>query len=97
VSSGGIDLMDRGIMESGHRWTMGWAALWNCTTKSFVVQQPPGSANWAIGCVGKQEHFARPGGKIVPPQEVIDSENQRSHQKALIWNSCATDLAMKPY
>ncbi len=46
--------MNRGAMGSGHGWTMGWGVVWNSTAKSFVVQMPPGSANWAIGNRGEQ-------------------------------------------
>jgi hypothetical protein len=54
VSEGGIDLMNRGTMGSGHGWTMGWAVAWNNTAKSFLIQMPPGSANWGIGNRGEQ-------------------------------------------
>lgn len=57
---GGIDLMNRGIMGSGHGWTIGWSVAWNCAAKSFVIQMPPGSANWAIGCRGARVLQARP-------------------------------------
>jgi hypothetical protein len=46
---GGIDLMNRGTMGSGHGWPIGWSVLWNNIAGDFVVQQPPGSANWSIG------------------------------------------------
>jgi len=51
---GGIDLMNRGTMGSGHGWTMGWAVAWNNVAKSFLIQMPPGSANWGIGNRGEQ-------------------------------------------
>jgi hypothetical protein len=54
VPEGGIDLMNRGAMGSGHGWTMGWGVVWNSTAKSFVIQMPPGAANWAIGNRGEQ-------------------------------------------
>ena len=54
VPEGGIDLMNRGAMGSGHGWTMGWGVVWNNIAKSFVIQMPPGSANWAIGNRGEQ-------------------------------------------
>jgi hypothetical protein len=54
VPEGGIDLMNRGAMGSGHGWTMGWGVAWNNIAKSYVVQMPPGSANWAIGNRGEQ-------------------------------------------
>ena len=52
VPEGGIDLMNRGEMGSGHGWTSGWSVAWNCTAKTFIIQQPPGALNWAIGCCG---------------------------------------------
>jgi len=61
VPESGIDLMDRGIMGSGHGWTIGWSVVWNCTAKTFLVQQPPGSMNWAIGCKGAEETGTQPG------------------------------------
>ena len=63
VPKSGIDFMNRGEMGSGHGWTIGWSVAWNCTARSFVIQQPPGSMNWAIGCVGKLEQAAMPFGK----------------------------------
>src|SRR6185312_2355187 len=51
---------NRGAMGSGHGWGMGWAVAWNCVAKSYVVQQPPGACNWAIGCIGKRELISRP-------------------------------------
>jgi hypothetical protein len=49
---GGIDFCDRGVAGSGHGWTMGWAVAWNCVAANYVIQQPPGAANWAVGCIG---------------------------------------------
>jgi hypothetical protein len=54
VPEGGIDLMNRGEMGSGHGWTMGWGVAWNNVAKSYLIQMPPGSANWAIGNRGEQ-------------------------------------------
>jgi hypothetical protein len=54
VPEGGIDLMNRGAMGSGHGWTMGWGVAWNNIAKSYLIQTPPGSANWAIGNRGEQ-------------------------------------------
>jgi hypothetical protein len=60
VSGGGIDLMNRGDMGSGHGWAIGWAVSWNNKAGSFVVQQPPGSENWSIGDRGAQEQQPMP-------------------------------------
>ncbi|HTW94496.1 MAG TPA: discoidin domain-containing protein [Tepidisphaeraceae bacterium] len=49
---GGIDFMNRGVAGSGHGWTMGWAVAWNCIAQTYTIENPPGAANWAIGCIG---------------------------------------------
>jgi hypothetical protein len=81
VPEGGIDLMNRGEMGSGHGWTMGWGVAWNNTAKSYVIQSPPGSANWGIGNKGEQltEKMPTfdPGQPVVmPPQGIIDSQEK---------------------
>ena len=55
VPDGGIDLMNRGEMGSGHGWTMGWGVVWNSSAESFVIQNPPGAANWSIGNSGQEQ------------------------------------------
>jgi len=73
---GGIDLMNRGIMGSGHGWTMGWGVVWNCIAKSYLIQQPPGAMNWAIGCKGSPLSESMPGGNGEKlPNGVFDSPN----------------------
>lgn len=75
LKTSSIDLMNRGIYGSGHGWTIGWSVAWNCTAKTFLIQQPPGSINWSIGCRGEQIKAPMPGGdeKTMMPQGVIDS------------------------
>jgi hypothetical protein len=60
VPGGGIDLMNRGEMGSGHGWPIGWSVLWNNTAASFVVQSPPGAANWSIGDRGQHNTAPMP-------------------------------------
>ncbi len=62
VPNGGMDFRNRGSMGSGHGWTMGWGVAWNCDAKDFVIQNPPGAANWMIGCIGKSKPMPRPFG-----------------------------------
>jgi hypothetical protein len=77
VPEGGIDLMDRGIMGSGHGWTIGWSVAWNCTAKTFLIQQPPGAMNWAVGCRGRRTTAAEPGRKSPTlPDGTYDSPDQ---------------------
>jgi hypothetical protein len=81
VPEGGIDLMNRGEMGSGHGWTMGWGVAWNNVAKSYVIQMPPGSANWGIGNRGEQALDKMPTfdpGPVLPmlPQGIIDSQEK---------------------
>ena len=74
VPDGGIDFMNRGVMGSGHGWTIGWAVAWNCTAKRFINQQPPGSYNWMIGCAGDREKGAVPFSKFpLLPEGIYDA------------------------
>jgi hypothetical protein len=70
--------MNRGVMGSGHGWAIGWAVAWNCQAKGFLVQQPPGSMNWAIGCKGAETSKAMPGGDkaAILPNGIYDSPNR---------------------
>jgi len=80
----GIDLMNRGIMGSGHGWTMGWGVLWNCTAKTFVVQEPPGTENWEIGCVGTPQLQARPFDQQPKlPPGIVESTHHRVTPRSL--------------
>jgi hypothetical protein len=84
VNDGGINLMNRGEMGSGHGWTSGWSVAWNCVAKSFIIQQPPGTVNWAIGCTGKQDLAPMPFGKgPMLPQGIIDSNDRPVEPKSL--------------
>jgi hypothetical protein len=76
---GGIDLMNRGAMGSGHGWTMGWGVVWNSVAKSFLIQMPPGSANWGIGNRGEEALGKMPTFDVGPelpilPRGVIESQ-----------------------
>ena len=81
VREGGIDLMNRGEMGSGHGWTMGWGVAWNNVAKSYVIQMPPGSANWGVGNRGTQNLEKMPTfdpgqPMVMPPQGIIDSQDK---------------------
>lgn len=78
-TSGGINFYNRGSYGSGHGWTIGWGVAWNTTVGTTaniatdIFQQPPGSQNWCIGCIGTQGKQAAPGGTTVLTQGAIDS------------------------
>ena len=77
VPDGGIDLMNRGMMGSGHGWAIGWSVIWNSNAKSFATNTPPGAANWSIGNRGEELNPDQPafdGAKPVPlHQGIVDS------------------------
>jgi len=54
VPQGGIDMMNRGEMGSGHGWTMAWGVVWNSSAATLTIQNPPGAANWSIGTSGDE-------------------------------------------
>ena len=70
---GDINLLDRGSDGTGQGWAIGWGVVWNSTANQFTIQQPPGSENWCIGCVGTQVKTAAPGGSTALPQGAMDS------------------------
>jgi hypothetical protein len=48
-----IRVQDRQWAGSGHGWAGAQQVLWNCTSKTLVLQQPPTGQNYAIGCAGQ--------------------------------------------
>jgi hypothetical protein len=93
VPDGGIDFMNRGIMGSGHGWTIGWAVAWNSSAKSFLNQLPPGAANWVIGGKGLQQKRAIPG-QTSPdlPEGIYDSYQQQVTPQSLYLTQLAERL-----
>ncbi len=70
----GIAYSNRGILGSGQGWDAGWSVAWNTTSTYFLVQQPPGSNNFCIGCIGTILTQARPGTTApLLPNGVYDS------------------------
>lgn len=69
VPGGGIDMMNRGEMGSGHGWPIGWSVVWNSTARSFAMNTPPGSMIWSIGNRGEQ---------IDPPFPLFDGGPPRA-------------------
>jgi hypothetical protein len=57
---GSFEFRNRGSMGSGHGWSMGWGVAWNCSAPEYIIQNPPGAANWLIGSVGTSRHSPRP-------------------------------------
>jgi hypothetical protein len=84
VPGGGIDFMNRGSMGSGHGWAIGWSVAWNCSARTFLNQQPPGAANWVIGCWGEQQKKAIPfNTEPYLPEGIYDSHGTPVNPKSL--------------
>jgi hypothetical protein len=74
---GSIDLLNRGILGSGHGWTIGFGVVWNSVAQSLTIQRPPGAQNWAIGSSGDLEEASQPGGGKAPmPSGIIDAHGK---------------------
>lgn len=70
----GVAYSNRGFFGSGHGWDAGWSVAWNVTTTYFLIQAPPGTNNWCIGCVGTALSEAAPGGDgTIQPNGIYDS------------------------
>jgi hypothetical protein len=88
VPGGGIDLMNRGEMGSGHGWPIGWSVVWNSSAQRFAMNQPPGSYIWSIGNRGEQTNPAFPifdGGppRAPLPPATVDSPNHPVQPRSL--------------
>jgi hypothetical protein len=71
--TGGIDLQNRGTAGSGQGWAIGFGVLWNSTTNNMLIEQPPGSQNWAIGSSGTLDSGTT--GAIDSPGVAVDPQS----------------------
>jgi hypothetical protein len=88
VPGGGIDLMNRGEMGSGHGWPVGWSVVWNSSAQRLGMNQPPGSYIWSIGNRGEETDPAFPvfdaGPKRAPlPPATVDSSGKPVQPRSL--------------
>jgi hypothetical protein len=89
VRGGRIEFINRGTSGSGHGWAIGWAVAWNCMADSYLIQQPPGAMNWAIGCRGTlqktcpKEGFYSHGTPVVPASLYLDQLRERLGEAAV--------------
>jgi hypothetical protein len=72
VPGGGIDMMNRGEMGSGHGWAIGWSVAWNNSAQSFAMNTPPGSMIWSIGNIGEETDPAFPLFDGGPPRPALE-------------------------
>jgi Pectate lyase superfamily protein len=69
----GVAYWDRGTHGSGQGWTIGWGVAWNVSSPYLLVQQPPGSQNFCVGCAGATVTTTPLGSTTTPPNGVFDS------------------------
>jgi len=70
----GVAYSNRGNLGSGQGWDAGWSVAWNTTATTFLIQQPPGSQNFCIGCTGTILSEAQPGtSSPLLPNGIYDS------------------------
>lgn len=84
-----LRVQDRQWAGSGHGWAGAQQVLWNCTSPTIVVQQPPTAQNWAIGCVGK---FVAGDYSPNAPRGIIDSPGVRVKPRSLYLAQLAERL-----
>ncbi len=92
---------DRQWAGSGHGWAGAQQVFWNCTSKTFVVQQPPTAQNYAIGCVGKFQpgdwnKTATPGVIEATGTHVVPRSLYLSQLEARLGASAVTNIARQP-
>lgn len=93
VPDGGIDFPNRGVAGSGHGWTMGWGVAWNCLAETYVIQNPPGAMNWAIGCIGRSVRQARYFDTApILPEGIFDSPGKHVAPQSLYLAQLAERL-----
>jgi len=98
VPNGGIHLINRGTMGSGHGWTIGWGVVWNSTASNFILQQAPGTITWSMGNRGPLESQGMPDGKggrahgIRLPSGFIESQGKPVTPQSLYLSQLAERL-----
>lgn len=98
VPDGGIHLVNRGNMGSGHGWAMGWGVVWNSSAANFVIQQAPGTLSWAMGNRGQLKSEGMPDGKggrvhgVPLPSGLIESQGKPITPRSLYLSQLAARL-----
>jgi hypothetical protein len=64
-----LDFMNEGTAGSGHGWAMAFGVMWNSAAATILLQDAPGTVNWAIGTSGVERTSTEPG--IEPPGPVL--------------------------
>ena len=71
------NMKNRGIMGSGHGWTIGWSVAWNCRAKNFLVPATPRLHELGHRLHRRAESAAMPGTKNPKlPNGIYDSPDK---------------------
>jgi hypothetical protein len=71
--TGGIELQDRGSAGGSQGWAIGFGVVWNSIATNMLIEQPPGSQNWAIGSTGTVDRGTT--GAIDSPGVAVDPKS----------------------
>ena len=85
MPDGRLDFINRGVSGSGHGWALAWSVAWNVTTRDIVIQEPPGTRNWAIGSTGRRITMSRLNDPTSPrlPEGTFDSHGTHVAPRSL--------------
>ena len=78
VNGNAINVQDRQSSGTGHGWAGAQKVLWNCEAESFILQKPPTSQNYAIGCIGEKRD-----GRHAREDGYWESHGQKVHPRSL--------------
>lgn len=73
-----LGLYNRGYYGTSHGWSSAHSVAWNCDVAGgdLIVQKPPTSQNYAIGCSGTQVTGQSPPAPFPDPEGYIEGTNQ---------------------
>ena len=75
---GSLNMTNYGTEGTGHGWGDANSTAWNCTTSSYLIQEPPTAHNWAVGCTGTLTSGSngqiQNAGANVLPQSLYDEQ-----------------------
>ena len=85
MPNGRLDFINRGVSGGGHGWALAWCVAWNTVTRDIVIQEPPGTRNWAIGSTGRRITMSRLNDPSSPrlPEGTFDSHGTHVAPKSL--------------
>ena len=78
VNGNAINVQDRQSSGTGHGWAGAQKVLWNCEAESYILQKPPTSQNYAIGCIGEKRD-----GRHAREDGYWESHGQKVHPRSL--------------